>query len=31
LRTLAVGIKEPARERKEAAAQSYYGSDGWMA
>lgn len=30
LRTLAVGIKEPARERKEPAAQPFYGSDGWM-
>ena len=30
LRTLAVGIKEPARKPQEVAAQSFYGSDGWM-
>jgi phage terminase large subunit len=32
LRTMAVGIREPARESKqEPENQNYYGSDGWMA
>jgi phage terminase large subunit len=31
LRTLAVGIKEPAGKHVEVPAQQYYGSDGWMA
>lgn len=31
LRTLAVGIKEPARPYKAPEIQSYYGTDGWMA
>lgn len=31
LRTLAVGIKEPARPYVEAPAQPFYGTDGWMA
>jgi phage terminase large subunit len=31
LRTLAVGIKEPAREAKQASPHQFYGSDGWMA
>lgn len=31
LRTLAVGIKEPERERKPVPVPAYYGSNGWMA